>query len=489
MRNLKNKILFGIGCFCLLGIIVMFTTIFDKDTSLYSTVVGTITYIILSFIMFFFSRDYIKELIDNFKNRKEISIAERKLNDLKIKISNGQLYKSKTPNYLNNKYDIVIEEAEKKAREIIINATEELNNQIIVLNTKIETLNKEKLNIEKELEILKPQLKEEPIIIDKYLELTSEETKTKLQLNQQKQKDYYNKLVNLKNNQKDKNNIKQLLRSFDLECDVIIKNISSKNSSIARSKINSSYNQLNSLYKYDDVSLDNNYLEIKLEELTLYYSYIVQKENELEDNRARRQLLLEEEKAEKERQLQREKVEKDLTQHNKEIDKLMAYMNNSKDEFKNQLYVDKIKELEEQIKILKEKKEKINELDNIPKAGYVYIISNIGSFGEDIYKIGMTRRLEPMDRIKELGDASVPFPFDVHALIFSSNAPELETLLHNTFRNNQLNKLNNKKEFFKVNLQDIKELVLKNHNATVDFIDIPEAIQYRESNKFKKEII
>lgn len=95
------------------------------------------------------------------------------------------------------------------------------------------------------------------------------------------------------------------------------------------------------------------------------------------------------------------------------------------------------------------------------KAGYVYIISNIGAFGENVYKIGMTRRLDPQDRIDELGDASVPFNFDVHAMIFSDDAPALEASLHKAFEDKKINMVNQRREFFNVTLDEIKEVVRK----------------------------
>ena len=115
------------------------------------------------------------------------------------------------------------------------------------------------------------------------------------------------------------------------------------------------------------------------------------------------------------------------------------------------------------------------------KAGYVYIISNIGAFGENVYKIGMTRRLEPMDRIDELGDASVPFNFDVHALIFSDNAPALEAALHHAFEDRKVNMVNTRREFFRVTLDEIEQVVRENYDKTVEFVRVPEAQQYRQS--------
>ena len=119
------------------------------------------------------------------------------------------------------------------------------------------------------------------------------------------------------------------------------------------------------------------------------------------------------------------------------------------------------------------------------KAGYVYVISNIGSFGENVYKIGMTRRLDPMERIDELGDASVPFDFDVHAMIFSDNAPALEAALHRAFENRKDNMVNTRREFFNVTLDEIKAVVKANYDKTAEFIDVADAEQYRRSLKMK----
>ena len=148
------------------------------------------------------------------------------------------------------------------------------------------------------------------------------------------------------------------------------------------------------------------------------------------------------------------------------------------------------------------KKEQIvNELSEIDKsmkdidyraanarAGYVYIISNVGSFGENVYKIGMTRRLEPMDRVDELGDASVPFNFDVHAMIFSDDAPSLEAALHKAFEDRKVNMINTRREFFNVTLDEIEEVVKKNYDKTVEFTRLAPAEQNRESLKNKEQL-
>ena len=114
------------------------------------------------------------------------------------------------------------------------------------------------------------------------------------------------------------------------------------------------------------------------------------------------------------------------------------------------------------------------------RQGHVYVISNIGSFGESIYKIGMTRRLEPLDRVKELGDSSVPFAFDVHAMIHTENAPDLEKKLHESFHKLRMNRVNNRKEFFKLNLDEVKNKC-KELGINVHFTKLAEAREYRET--------
>jgi hypothetical protein len=120
------------------------------------------------------------------------------------------------------------------------------------------------------------------------------------------------------------------------------------------------------------------------------------------------------------------------------------------------------------------------------KSGHVYVISNIGSFGESVFKIGMTRRLEPLDRVRELGDASVPFPFDVHMMISSDDAPALENALHRKFHKMRINRANPRKEFFKVDLDAIRRVVTENHGE-VQYVADPEALEYRQSLTMSEE--
>ena len=139
----------------------------------------------------------------------------------------------------------------------------------------------------------------------------------------------------------------------------------------------------------------------------------------------------------------------------------------------------KIEELQRQLFDVEQKKDDIIKRQN-GKAGNVYIISNLGSFGENIFKVGMTRRLEPMDRVKELSDASVPFMFDVHSFIFSDDAVALEQKLHSILEKNRVNKINLRKEFFNVSIDELEKIVTE-IDPTAEFNKTMIAEEYRQS--------
>ena len=191
------------------------------------------------------------------------------------------------------------------------------------------------------------------------------------------------------------------------------------------------------------------------------------------------------------------RLQKELKEQRKNIDKERKHYEQALSNINHQISTasdDNIEDLnqkkEEIIQSLSEIDTKIKDIDYREanqKAGYVYVISNIGSFGEGIYKIGMTRRLNPQDRVDELGDASVPFKFDVHAMIFSEDAPALEAALHRAFEDRKLNLVNQRREFFRVSLDEIKDVVKNNFDKTVEFVDVPDADQYRISLKLREE--
>lgn len=194
-----------------------------------------------------------------------------------------------------------------------------------------------------------------------------------------------------------------------------------------------------------------------IEEVKIEYEVYIQKEQIKEEQRALREQLRQEATERKLLEQQQKQIAKEEEKYRNEIETLKQSLLSASVERESALTI-RIAELEKQLASVNEKKEEITKLQN-GKAGYVYVISNLGSFGDNVFKIGMTRRLEPQERINELGDASVPFPFDVHSFIFSDNAPELETNIHRVLNEKRVNKVNLRKEFFRVSLDDLEKIV------------------------------
>jgi hypothetical protein len=209
------------------------------------------------------------------------------------------------------------------------------------------------------------------------------------------------------------------------------------------------------------------------------------KQDEKEKLREERAQAREEAKLQAEIKAAKKKINKDLTQFNNALQELIAKADTIKPE-ELSTWKSQVTDLQTKIADKNKEMDDVDYREANAKAGYVYIISNIGAFGKDVYKIGMTRRLEPLERIEELSSASVPFKFDVHAMIFSDDAPHLETLLHNAFDQNKVNLMNPRKEFFKVPLSDIEKIVHEQFDPLVTFKKEPEAEQYRESEKIRE---
>ncbi|HEB5875910.1 TPA: DUF4041 domain-containing protein [Staphylococcus aureus] len=319
------------------------------------------------------------------------------------------------------------------------------------------------------------------------VEVDSSQINTYIKKLQMKEKELLNleevKIFNVSTENKRHQNAqaKQIIRLFNAETSLLINKVNSKNIESMQNKIFKSYEGINKIFETDNVRIPETLLDIKLEMLDLMHKYQVKIEDEKIIRREERARLKEIEQAEKEMEKKLKELDKDIRHHNNEIKKLTMYLNNTDLQVEKELYIEKIRELDQSLKDLNSERENVEDRKDNAQSGFVYIISNIGSFGENVYKIGVTRRLEPMDRINELSSASVPFEFDVHALIFSENAFELESKLHEYFKKYKVNKVNGRKEFLKVNINEIKDKVLSEHNSTVQFIDEPKAIQYRET--------
>ncbi len=271
---------------------------------------------------------------------------------------------------------------------------------------------------------------------------------------------------------------KLLLRAFNSECDDIVAHVKVSNQERARKRIHSICDSISKLGKIMQITITQDYVDLKIRELNLALDFAQKKEEEKERLRELRAQEREEAKAQKEIAEARKRLEKEQAHYQNALKTLSLQLATDPD---NPDLIAKKAELETGISETQKAIADVDYREANKRAGYVYIISNIGAFGEGVYKIGMTRRLDPMDRVNELGDASVPFGFDVHAMIFTEDAPKLESALHSAFESRKVNKINHRREFFRVSLDEIKTVVRNNFDKTVEWIDEPEAEQYRQS--------
>lgn len=276
---------------------------------------------------------------------------------------------------------------------------------------------------------------------------------------------------------------KLLLRAFNNECDDIVAKVKYTNFDASLDRIYKSAETISKLGNIMSIAVTRQYIDAKVKELRIAFEYQQKKQQEKEDLKAAREEQKEQAKIQKEIEEQRKKIEKEQNHYKSAYDKLLKQLDTSPD---NSELLEKKAELENHLGDIDKALSDIDYRQANMKAGYVYIISNIGAFGENVYKIGMTRRLDPQERIDELGDASVPFKFDVHAMIFTDDAPALENALHHAFDKRKVNMVNQRKEFFNVTLDEIKEVVKKNFDKTVEFVDVADAEQYRISQKLKQ---
>lgn len=223
-----------------------------------------------------------------------------------------------------------------------------------------------------------------------------------------------------------------------------------------------------------------------IEAVKIEYEYYMQKQRIKEEQQALKEQMRQEAAERKALEEERKKIEKEESKYQNEISMVNEQINSCTDGDQIKMLEERIRQLQEQMDSVKDKKDKIIQLQN-GKAGHVYIISNLGSFGENVFKVGMTRRQDPMDRVKELGDASVPFSFDVHSFIFSDDAVGLETALHKELNDRRVNKINLRKEFFNVTLDEIEQLVYKYH-PTAEFNRTMLAEQYRQGLSLNGEL-
>lgn len=278
--------------------------------------------------------------------------------------------------------------------------------------------------------------------------------------------------------------LKLQLRAFNGEADAAIAKARFDNVTKLQARIQKAFEQINKFGETQKCRITENYLRLKLAELQLTYEEKRKKQQEKEEQRELREQMREEERAQKEFDRAQKEAEKEEQRFEKALEKARKELEHAKDAKQEELRK-KVALLEEQLNNAHEEKARAISRAQLTRSGHVYVISNIGSFGDGVFKIGMTRRLEPMDRVKELGDASVPFRFDVHAMVYSDDAPSLEKFLHARFLEDQVNLVNSRKEFFSVSLEEI-EVALKEQFPDVEFIKTAVAEEYRESQALRE---
>ena len=280
-------------------------------------------------------------------------------------------------------------------------------------------------------------------------------------------------------------NIKQILRSFNNETEVIINKVKHSNVDSSKNRIQKSFTQLNKLYEREHVQLTKGYLNLKLDEMHIAYEYELKKQEEKEELREAREREREEKKLQKELEREKKKFNKENNKITDEIAAAKEELNKAHDEERAKLEAE-IAKLQAALDKNTKEIEKIDKYKETPGAGYVYIISNKGSFGEDVFKIGVTRRDNPEDRIRELSSASVPFKFDSHVFIFSEKAYDLESSLHERFDKLRVNKVNRRKEFFRISMDDVKKIVEENKGSVHSFVEHPDNEEYIDTLRIEK---
>lgn len=273
--------------------------------------------------------------------------------------------------------------------------------------------------------------------------------------------------------------MKLLVRAFNGECDAAIARVSWNNVTKMEEQVRKSFEVINDLGSVMHVSITSPYLELKIDELRLEYELEEKKHQVAEEQRRIREQMRDEEKARREAEQAQAESEAEETLFERALEKARVDLAKSQGEEHRRLN-DRIVELQTQLEGARTKGRRAKALAELTKAGYVYVISNVGSFGEGVFKIGMTRRFDPMDRVKDLSDASVPFPFDVHAMVYSDDAPTLEWELQRHFADRSVNLVNKRKEFFRVSIDELEALA-KEKNLNIYFTRLAEAREYRET--------
>jgi hypothetical protein len=273
--------------------------------------------------------------------------------------------------------------------------------------------------------------------------------------------------------------LKLMLRAFNGECDAAVAKVAWNNVTTMEQRIRKGFEAINALGGVMQMKITVAYLDIRLAELWLEHEYEEKKRAEVEEQRRIKEQMREEERALREAERAKREAEEEESRNEKALERARAELALAQGAALARLQ-ERIGHLDAALQRARELKERATTMAQLTRSGHVYVISNLGSFGENVFKIGMTRRLEPLDRIKELGDASVPFDFDVHAMIYCEDAPSLEGALHAAFADRCINLVNPRKEFFAVSIDEIEEAA-RARGVTAELTKLAEARDYRET--------
>lgn len=266
---------------------------------------------------------------------------------------------------------------------------------------------------------------------------------------------------------------KLMLRAYNAEADNCVRSLRAGNVLTAKQRLNKAVESIAKLGSMMDMRVNPGFHALRFEELELTSDYLMKVQQEREDAREERERLREERRAEQELVAERERLDKERTHYLNALEALRANGD-----------TEAIAEMERRIADVDQAIVQNDYRAANIRAGYVYVISNPGSFGQHMVKIGMTRRLEPLDRVRELGDASVPFPFDVHALFFADDAVAVENQLHKAFAEARVNRVNERREFFFATPAQVRDVLAEHVGNILEFTEHPEATQYLQSKKY-----
>jgi len=269
---------------------------------------------------------------------------------------------------------------------------------------------------------------------------------------------------------------KLLLRAFNAEADNLVRGLKPYKLDAAIERLTKVADTIERLGKTMDIRISPPYYEVRVRELELTADFLKKEAEEKEADRVERERMREERKVQQEIERERARLEKERQHYVNALDALVAKGDD-----------DGAARLREQLGDVQRAIEDVDYRAANIRAGYVYVISNLGSFGEEMVKVGMTRRLDPMDRIRELSDASVPFNFDVHALFFSKDAVGIESAMHDRLAVRRVNLVNQRREFFRATPLEAKAYLAELAGELLQFQDVPDALEYRESLTLAKQ--